>query len=204
LAKAFDWRKSQKYGQLNFLATAVVRGAQKLFPSRLGRVFPGGRRVREGAEVHLPAVRELLDAADRALPVRRVYGDEEVSRMITFRKNTFHALSYLLITEEGSADGFFFGYKLPLGERDYACLADGIVFRPGLPYRLRRSFLSECEGRLRDREGCVGVTLLSTASREDLLKYGYVPYDSQILLMDLYVGMDLSPGNLRNLRIELR
>jgi hypothetical protein len=31
-----------------------------------------------------------------------------------------------------------------------------------------------------------------------------VPYDSQILLMDLYVGMDLSPGNLRNLRIELR
>jgi hypothetical protein len=204
LAKAFDWRKSQKYGQLNPLAAAVLRGAQKLFPSRLGCVFPDGRRVREGAAVHLAAVRELFDAADRSLSVRRVYGDEEVVRMIAFRKGAFHALSHLLLDEKGRADGFLCGYKFPLGERDYACFVDGIVFRPGLPYRLKRSFLSECEGRLRDREGCVGVTLLSTASRENLLQYGYVPFDSQILLMDLYAGTDLSSRNLRNLRIELR
>ncbi|MHB8772600.1 MAG: GNAT family protein [Syntrophales bacterium] len=204
LAKAFDWRKARTYGRLNFLATAVVRGAQKLFPSRRGRAFPNGLRVHAGSGEHLPAVRELLDAADRSLPARRVYGDAELTRMIVFRKNTFHALSYVLLDEQGRADGFLFGYRLPVGERDSAYFADGVVFRPGLPYRLRRSFLSECEGRLRDGEGCVGLTLLSTASPENLLKYGYVPYDSQIRGMDLYVGTGLTPRNLSDLRIELR
>jgi hypothetical protein len=204
LAKTFDWRKSRKYGPLNFMETAVARGSQRLFPSRRGRTFPGGRRVQDGTQAHLPAVRELLEAADRALPVRRVYQDQELARMIAFRKNPFHALSYVLLDAEGRADGFLFGCKLPLGERDCAFFADGLVFRPGLPYRLKRPFLSECEGMLRDAEGCIGATLLSTASPENLMKYGYVPYNSQILGMDPYVETDLSPGNLRALRIELR
>jgi hypothetical protein len=204
LAKTFDWRKSRRYGPLNAMETAVIRGAQTLFPSRRGCVFPEGCLVQEGSQIHLSAVRELLDAADRSLTLRRAYGDETLARMIAFQKRTFRALSYLLLTEEGRADGFFFGYKFPLRELDWAYFADGVVFRPGLPYRLKRSFLSECEGRLRDLEGCVGVTLLSTAARENLLKYGYVPYSSQILGMDPYVETALSPRNLRELRIELR
>lgn len=204
LAKAFDWRKAREYGRLNSVAAAVVRGAQRLFPSRQGRAFPDGRRVQEGGREHLPAVRDLLAAADQPLPVRRVYGNEELTRMIAFRKNAFRALSYVLLDGEGRADGFFCGYRLPVGAHDWACFADGIVFRPGLPAPVKRAFLSECEGRLRDREGCVGITLLSTAAPENLLQYGYVPYDSQILGMDLYVGTGLTPRNLRGLRIELR
>jgi GNAT superfamily N-acetyltransferase len=204
LAKTFDWRKSRQYGSLNLLETAATRGAQTLFPSRRGRAFPGGRRVEEGTREHLPAVRDLFEAADRNLPVRRVYEDEALVRIMAFRKNAFHALSYFLMGEDGRADGLLFGYKLPLRERDCAFFTDGLVFRPGLPYRLKRSFLSECEGRLRDLEGCVGVTLLSTASPENLLKYGYIPYSSQILGMDPYVETVLSPRNLRDLRIELR
>jgi hypothetical protein len=160
--------------------------------------------VQTGALEHLPAVRELIDAADRSLPIRRIYDDGELSRMIHFRKNAFHALSYCLLDGGGRADGFLFGYKLPLGERDCAFFADGIIFRPGLIYGLRRSFLSECEGRLRDEEGCIGTTLVSTASPESLLKYGYVPFDRQVLGVEPYVEMDLSPRNLRGLRIELR
>jgi hypothetical protein len=153
---------------------------------------------------HLPVIRELIDTADRLSPIRRIYDDEELSRMIHFRKNAFHALSYCLLDGDDRADGFLFGYKLPLGERDCAFFADGIIFRPGLPYGVRRSFLSECEGRLREEEGCIGATLVSTASPESLLKYGYVPFDSQILVVEPYVEMDLCLRNLQGLRIELR
>ena len=204
LAKTFDWRKARRYGPLNLLETAVARGAQALFPSRRGQAFPGGRRVEEGTATHLPAARELLDAADGALPCRRVYGDEALARMIAFRKQSFHALSYLFTDGEGRADGFLFGYRFPLGAGDCAYFVDGVIFRPGLPGGLKRAFLSECEGRLRDREGCVGVTLLATAARENLLQYGYIPYSSQVLGMDPYAAIDLSPGLLRDLRIELR
>jgi hypothetical protein len=204
LAKSFDWRKAREYGQLNLLETVVIRGAQMLFPSRRVQSFSKGYRFEVGVQIHRPAVLDLLDAADRGLPVRRVYADEELSRMIAFGKNGFHALSYLLLDRNGCAHAFLYGYRFPLGTRDHAFVADGIVFRPGLFCRLRRSFLSECEGRLRDEAGCVGVTLLSTASRESFLKYGYVPFDSQILGVDLYAGADLSPEDLRDLRIELR
>jgi hypothetical protein len=204
LAKSFDWRKSRKYGQLNIFLTLAARGIQLLFPSRRGHAFPGGRSVQTGALEHLSAVRDLIDAADRLLPIRRIYDDEELSRMIHFRKNAFHVLSYCLLNGDSRADAFLFGYKLPLGERDCAFFADGIIFRPGLPYSLRRSFLSECEGRLRYEEGCIGATLVCTASPESLLKYGYVPFDSQVLVVEPYVEMDLSLRNLRGLRIELR
>ena len=53
-------------------------------------------------------------------------------------------------------------------------------------------------------EGCIGATLLSTASRENLLKHGYIPYDRQLLLTDRYSGTEIPPGHLRGLRIELR
>jgi len=204
LGKSFDWRKSRKYGQLNSFFTLAAWGIQMLFPSRRGHAFPGGRCVETGAVEHLPVIRELIETADRLSPIRRIYDDGELSRMIHFRKNAFHALSYCLLDGDGRADGFLFGYKLPLGERDCAFFADGIIFRPGLPYGVSRSFLSECEGRLRDEEGCVGATLVSTASPESLLKYGYVPFDSQILGVEPYVEMDLSLRNLRGLRIELR
>jgi hypothetical protein len=204
LAKSFDWRKSRKYGQLNIFLTLAARGIQLLFPSRRGHAFPGGRLVKTGAVEDLPTIQELIDTADRTLPIRRVYDDGELARMIHFRKNAFHALSYCLLDRDGRADGFLFGYKLPLWERDCAFFADGIIFRPGLSYGLRRTFLSECEGRLRDEEGCIGATLVSTASPESLLKYGYVPFDSQILVVEPYVEMDLSLRNLRGLRIELR
>ena len=106
LGKSFDWRKSRKYGQLNIFFTLAARGIQKLFPSRCGQTFPGGRRVQTGALEYLPAVRELIDAADRTLPLRRVYDDGELARMIRFRKNDFHALSYCLLDEDGRAEGW--------------------------------------------------------------------------------------------------
>ena len=56
----------------------------------------------------------------------------------------------------GRAAGFLFGYKLPLGERDGVFFAEGIIFRPGLSYGLRRSFLSRCEGRRLGRGGVRG------------------------------------------------
>jgi hypothetical protein len=160
--------------------------------------------VQTGALEHLPAVRGLFDEADGSLPIRRVYDDGELSRMIHFRKNAFHALSYCLLDEDGRAEGFLYGYKLPLGEGDCAFFVDGIVFRTGLSYALRQRFLSECEGRLWEEEGCIGTTLAATACPENLLKYGYVPFERQVLGVEPYVEMDLSPKNLRGLRIELR
>ncbi len=48
------------------------------------------------------------------------------------------------------------------------------------------------------------MTLLGTACREGLLKFGYVPCDRQVLAMDLYAGQGLAPRDLLGLRIELR
>lgn len=146
----------------------------------------------------------FLDAVDRFKRFRRAYDREGLARLLNFHKNGFHTLSYSLDDGGGTPWALLHGYKLLLKDDDWAFVTDRMIFHPELTWSLKRLFLSECEGILRDEEGCVGITLVATAAEAPLWKYGYLPFGSQALAVRPLADLELSSQDLRRLRIELR
>lgn len=204
IGKTFDYRKARVYAGLNAFTYAVVSATQQLFPSRRGNRFPGGYRVEPYAQSRIDRYIALIEEVDRGKRFRRVYDREDLARRLHFHKNTFHTLSYSLSDQGGQPWALLHGYKMPLKGDDWAFFADGMVFHPELAWSVKRLFLSECEGILRDEEGCIGATLVGTATEEPMWKHGYVPFGSQVLGFEPHVDLDLTPDDLRGLRIELR
>lgn len=204
IGKSLDCRKARVHGGLNAVAYAAVWTAQQVFPSRRGRLFPGGYRLAPYSAACMDGYLALIEAVDRRKRFRRVYDREELTRLLNFHKNAFHTLCYSLNDGGGTPWALLYGYKLPLKDGVWTFCSDGMIFHPELTWRLKRLFLSECEGILRDEEGCIGVTLVGTAAEEPLWKYGYVPFESQGLGFELHAEPELTAHDLRGLRIELR
>jgi hypothetical protein len=204
ICKPVDCRKARIYAGLNTVTYAAARAAQLVFPSRRGNRFPAGFRVAPFRTASIDGYLALFDAVDRFKRFRRAYDPEGLARLLNFHKNGFHTLSYSLDDGGGTPWALLHGYKLLLKGDDWAFVTDGMIFHPELTWSLKRLFLSECEGILRDEERCVGMTLVATATEAPLWKYGYVPFGSQALALRTLADLELSSQDLRGLRIELR
>ncbi len=183
---------------------AAVRITQQIFPSRRGNLFPDGFHVAPFCAASIEGYLALFEVVDRQKRFRRLYDRGSLERLLNFHKNTFHTLCYSLNDRGGTPWALLHGFKLPLKDDAWAFFADGLIFHPDLAWHLKRLFLSECERVLRDEEGCVGTSLIATATEEPLWKYGYVPFGSQTLGIRSRQGPELSARDLRGLRIELR
>jgi hypothetical protein len=202
--KSIDCRKARIHGGFNTATYAAVWTAHQVFPSRRGNRFPDGFRLEPFCTDCIDGYLALIEAVDRCKRFRRIYEREGLARLLSFHKNAFHTLCYSLNDRGGMPWALLYGYKLLLRDNDWAFFADGMVFHPDLTWQMKRLFLSECEGTLREEEGCIGTTLVGTTTEEPLWKYGYVSFGSQVLGFKAYADLKPSPQDLRELRIELR
>ena len=170
--KTFDIAKAEKYQALNIFEKSVLK--LNLFINR-----PQTKKL-DGISSDLKNIDEMMalcSLCNAHRPLCRHFTKDEFIKQLNGCKQNI----LIVLEKDGKPKAILQGFKNKINNEDAVAYLDMVLFHPDLTFREKRNFLREAEYRIENEHHCFSAIVLDSATNENLLKYGYLPFEKQAI-----------------------
>ncbi len=196
LGKPVDFRAASRIQPLKWWEHAAARAFFGLHSPRRRTA------IRGSVSVKASRVLPLYDICTRNRRLRRSFDEASLAGQLEGPG----ADNILYFQEsDGEVTALLQGFRNEAGPGASVAYIDLLLLHPRLSYRQKRAFLLTAEKEIQETNRCFAIVVSTTATSENLLKYGYLPIETQVLgattLSDVPL---LSPGDLAGAFLDLK
>lgn len=195
--KTLNLDTAQKYQSLNSIERTVIRLNSLVNPITLKPDLPYvSQSIQDIAEVLA-----FYDRCTLNRPLRRHFAEKELLRQLTYHKDGF----VFLLKDSGGIKALVNGYNNRISERDAVAYLDMVLFDSHLSFSKKRNFMRHVESKIYDDHGAFAIVLFASGINENMLKYGYIPFEKQaVAIFPLKEGIAIEPDALKGIFLDVK
>lgn len=189
LAKSLSFEKASSYGKLSRFEKIGLKVIDKIF-SRKPKHFSIEIDSAEGQVFSF-----LNSLKKRYVPCPN---QDTLRNKSNYRSETLNS-SLFAFKQGGKVIGFFYGFTVPVNNKDNYFQIDGFFFKKDLGWKTKHEMILLAEQVIKDHYDPFLCIIPANCSNENLIKYGFIPAENQLLVVNLFEDIDY-----KGLPIELR